>query len=81
MVHFRGLCLQQKVQSTTNAHFVHVFVFEVTITKKYERFVRIFLLWCTFRGLCLRQKVQSTTNVHFVHVLVYEVTITKKYEP
>ncbi len=36
MVHFRGLCLRQKVQSTTNAHFVHVFVFEVTITKKYE---------------------------------------------
>ena len=36
MVHFRGLCLRQKVQRTTNAHFVHVFVFEVTITKKYE---------------------------------------------
>ena len=36
MVHFRGLCLRQKVQSTTNAHFVHVFVSDVMTTKKYE---------------------------------------------
>lgn len=32
-----GFAIRRKVQSTANAHFVHVLVSVVTITKKYEQ--------------------------------------------
>lgn len=53
------------MQSTTNVHYIHVFVFEVMITKKYESFGSFFSV------MVHRKAIKKNTVILQVNKLDY----------